>query len=633
MDVKLGYKRTKVGVIPEEWGVKQLGELGSVVRGGSPRPAGDPRYFNGNFVPWLTVASLTNSSEHELTVSETASCLTEAGSKHSRILSDGTLIIANSGATLGIAKLLGLACCANDGIAAIIDQQLGDKPFVCFYVNTQTKRLREVVATGNGQPNLNTKLIREIAIPFPPAAEQRAIAAALSDADALLGGLDRLIAKKRDLKQAAMQQLLNGQTRLPGFHGAWEVKRLGHAGLCLRGVSYQGESDLSTHDTDQTKRLLRSNNVQDAAVVTAEVQFVNAARVSTSQVLQKNDILICMANGSKSLVGKAGLFAVDDGYDYTFGAFMGCFRTDVASANPAFLYSLLLTGRCRDYINNLLAGSSINNLRPSSIESLQFPFPSVSEQTAIAAVLSDMDAELAAIEAQRDKTRALKQAMMQELLTGKTRLVTTPSHVVSVDFVDRKPAAQQPASKSHNWQINEAVVVAVLVKQFGSEQYPLGRKRCTKLAYLMHRHVEHVAQGYLKKAAGPYNPAVKYKGPEGIAQKNGYIRAHANAKFSGFVAAGKVAQAEGYFNQWYGRDVLAWLEQFRFQSNDELELLTTVDMAIEDLKGMSARVDVEAVKAVIRNHPEWEAKLERNIFSDADITRAVYRVGELFPNS
>jgi type I restriction enzyme S subunit len=130
-----------------------------------------------------------------------------------------------------------------------------------------------------------------------------------------------------------------------------------------------------------------------------------------------------MANGSRALVGKAGLFTVNDGCDYTFGAFMGCLRTNAAAAIPHFVFFLLQTCQYRNYINNLLAGSTINNLRPSSIESLEFGFPSLPEQTAIAAVLSDMDAEIAALEARRNKTRDLKQAMMQELLTGKTRLV------------------------------------------------------------------------------------------------------------------------------------------------------------------------------------------------------------------
>jgi type I restriction enzyme S subunit len=311
-------------------------------------------------------------------------------------------------------------CWPHDTTLWVKDFKGNDPRFVHIFLG-QFRLERFDAATSVPTLNRNNLVGIPIRLPQPP--EQRAIAGALSDVDALLGALDQLIAKKRDLKQAAMQQLLTGQTRLPGFHGEWAVKRLGDAGKCLRGVSYSGDSDLSTHDTPCTKRLLRSNNVQDAVVVTDEVQFVNSARVSSHQLLKKDDILICMANGSKALVGKAGLFSVNDGFAYTFDAFMGCFRTDSTASNPAFVFYLFQTGRYRNYINNLLAGSSINNLRPSSIESLEFSIPPLPEQTAIAEVLTDLDAELAALEQRRAKTRALKQGMMQELLTGRTRLV------------------------------------------------------------------------------------------------------------------------------------------------------------------------------------------------------------------
>ena len=139
--------------------------------------------------------------------------------------------------------------------------------------------------------------------------------------------------------------------------------------------------------------------------------------------MQVNDVLICMANGSKGLVGKAGIFKINDGYVYTFGAFMGCYRTQPQLADPAFVFFLFQTNQYRDCINNLLAGSSINNLKPSAVESLEFDVPQRPEQTAIAAVLSDMDAEIDMLHQRRDKTHAIKQGMMQELLTGKTRLV------------------------------------------------------------------------------------------------------------------------------------------------------------------------------------------------------------------
>ena len=208
---------------------------------------------------------------------------------------------------------------------------------------------------------------------------------------------------------------------------------------------------------------------------------------------------------------------------------------------------------------------------------------------------------------------------MQELLTGKTRLVG-PQLVAS----QNKPA------KPHNKAFNEAVVIAVLAQAFGSEQFPLGRMRYTKLSYLLHRHAEGQAEGYLKKAAGPYNPQTRYGGAEKIAVENGYVRKHKVGKYSGFVAAGEIAKARDYFEKWYGAQALQWLEQFRYKKNDELELLATVDMAAEDLRQSVQPVSVENVKAVIRAHPAWQAKLDRAIFADNNIAGALSECLGLF---
>ncbi len=411
MDVKPGYKQTEVGVIPEEWDAKHLGDLGSVVRGGSPRPAGDPRYFNGEFIPWLTVAALTNISEHQLTVSQTVGCLTEEGSKLSRTLPEGTLIIANSGATLGVAKLLGVTCCANDGIAAIINQRLGDKQFVCYHVNTQTKRLREVVATGNGQPNLNTGLIREILIPFPPPPEQRAIATALSDVDALLGGLDRLIAKKRDLKQAAMQQLLTGQTRLPGFHGEWELKRLGDAFTITAGKS---KSAHVIEDGDFWVCDMGSVSVEGRLIVSKRTNYRGDFLKRGDLIMPKDDI------GGGNIIGKVGYIGAND--TYILGDHVYCLRA--LKGDPRFLAYVINSHRVNSELRKKVIGSAQLGLGRKSVNEQEIQFPPHPEQSAIAEVLTDMDAELAALEQRREKTRALKQAMMQELLTGRTRLLS-----------------------------------------------------------------------------------------------------------------------------------------------------------------------------------------------------------------
>lgn len=407
MEVNPGYKQTEVGVIPEEWEVKRLGDLGNVVRGGSPRPAGDPRYFDGNFIPWLTVAALTNIPDHQLEVSETATCLTEEGSKHSRTLAAGTLIIANSGATLGVAKLLRITCCANDGIAAIINQRLGEKRFVSLYINTQTKKLREVVATGNGQPNLNTGLIREIPIPFPPPPEQLAIAEALSDVDGLLGGLDRLIDKKRDLKHAAMQQLLTGQTRLPGFHDEWEAKRFGELALPRRervdprrtGI-YQFCIELE-HIDSATGQLLGSSSTNESS--------------SLKSVFREGDILFGKLRAYLRkywLATKPGVCSTE----------IWVFAPNTRLVISPYLYQLVTVDRFID-VASTAYGTHMPRSDWNVVKNFEVRLPRVPEQAAIAEVLTDMDAELAALEERREKTRALKQGMMQELLTGKTRLI------------------------------------------------------------------------------------------------------------------------------------------------------------------------------------------------------------------
>jgi type I restriction enzyme S subunit len=403
MQLKQGYKQTEIGLIPEEWALDQIENLATIRTGG--RNTQD-RVEDGEYPFFVRSQTVERINTYSF---------------------DGEAVLT-AGDGVGTGKVFHYIVGRFDVHQRVyrisnFDERLNGYYFYLFFSTHFYNRIMQMTAKSSVD-SVRREMIARMLVPLPPTVEeQRAIAAALSDVDELLGGLDRLIAKKRDLKQAAMQQLLTGQTRLPGFKGEWKVKRLGIFGKCLRGVSYKGDSDLSTHDTPSTKRLLRSNNVQDASVVTDEVQFVNAARVASHQILQKEDILICMANGSKALVGKAGIFKTRDGHEYTFGAFMGCFRTNPAEANPAYVFYLFLTARYRDYINNFLAGSSINNLRPSSIESLEFSMPLHPEQAAIAEMLSDMDAELTALEQRREKTKALKQAMMQELLTGRIRLV------------------------------------------------------------------------------------------------------------------------------------------------------------------------------------------------------------------
>jgi type I restriction enzyme S subunit len=236
----------------------------------------------------------------------------------------------------------------------------------------------------------------------------------------LIESLERLLAKKRQIKQGAMQELLTGQRRLPGFSGEWGVVELRQLGRCIRGVAYNPSTDLSKGDTEQTVRLLRSNNVQANEIVRTGLQYVDHCRVRAEQYLQLGDVLLCMANGSRELVGKAGKYMPVDEHRYTFGAFMGCYRPDISAVDPGFVSFQFQTHVFRLHIDLLLAGSSINNLRPEGVLSFSVNIPKdSSEQRAIASVLNDCDSEISVLEARLAKARALNQGKAQALLTGR----------------------------------------------------------------------------------------------------------------------------------------------------------------------------------------------------------------------
>jgi type I restriction enzyme S subunit len=427
---KQGYKQTEVGLIPEDWETKSISEISNPVRGGSPRPAGSPKYFNGDFIPWLTVASLTNIPNSQIFVNETKSFLTEAGSHLSRKLEKGTLIIANSGATLGVAKLLGIRCCANDGVAALQDINKNIYPiYLVYYINTITKRLREDIATGNGQPNLNTELIGNIKIPLPPTlTEQKAIATALSDVDALISSLEQGITKKKAIKQGVMQELLTpphkGGKRLPGFSEEWNEIRLGDLihdfqnGYAFSAIGYE----------DFGIRIITMAQIG----LQGQFQFneskgnywdVSQLKPLKDFVLKKGDLIMSMTDVTpqKNLIGRMTI--IEEKGPFFLNQRVGHLRVNKEKANTVILKHLSNMRSWRTYSKGIASLGVQANIGTTDIKNGTFNLPQIEEQNAIAQILSDMDAEITQLETKKEKYQAIKQGMMQELLTGKTRLV------------------------------------------------------------------------------------------------------------------------------------------------------------------------------------------------------------------
>jgi type I restriction enzyme S subunit len=273
-------------------------------------------------------------------------------------------------------------------------------PFLSYIIRHEENQVLRLV-TGSTVYHLYGSDMKKFVLSLPPIPEQRAIATALSDVDALLGSLERLIAKKRDLKQAAMQQLLTGQTRLPGFHGEWELKRLGDVVEIVMGQSPSS----SNYNTKGAGLPLIQGNADINNRETIK-------RIFTTQITKRGksgDILMSV----RAPVGEISRAI----FDVCLGRGVCAIRFD-----NDFMYHCLI------YLEPTWAkhskGSTFDSVNSADVKALEVNLPTdTSEQTAIAAVLTDMDAELAALTQRLAKTRALKQGMMQELLTGRTRLV------------------------------------------------------------------------------------------------------------------------------------------------------------------------------------------------------------------
>lgn len=610
--VPVGYKQTEVGVIPEDWEVKPIKTVCKLINGRGFKPF----EWGKSGLPIIRIQNLNGSDEFNF----------YQGAYDKKLeIEAGQLLFAWSGSrgtSFGPHVWPGPRGLLNYHTWKVqIHESEIDKIFFFHALKQLTSFIEEKAHGAAALVHTQKWEMEGFEFPLPPTkAEQEAIAEALSDTDSLIESLEQLIAKKRHLKLGAMQELLPGKKRLPGFSEEWEVKRLGELGEFLKGSGVKKDESFSGN-----LPCIRYGEIytKHCDCIKTFHSWISPEVAATAKRLKQGDILFAGSGETKEEIGKCVAF-VDDFEAYAGG--------DIVILRPenscsTFLGYYLNTTPINQQKASRGQGDAVVHIGSAALSSIEIKTPPLPEQTTIAAILSDMDNEIAVLETKLAKTRQLKQGMMHNLLTGKIRLVSPTANITAVP---EQRDSVRTATSSHNWQINEAVIIAVLAKHFGSEQYPLARKRCTKLTYLLHRHVERKAEGYLKKAAGPYNPATRYKGPEGIAQKNGYVRTHHNGTYQGFVATANIGQAEDYFQEWYGQEALAWLEQFRLKKTDELELLTTVDMAMEDLHREGKAIQVGTVKQVIHGHPEWTAKLRRELFSDINIARAMQTCRNLF---
>ena len=389
MDLKTGYKQTEIGLIPMDWEVKTLGDVLKIKHG---RDQKQVQSTNGKY-PILGTGGLMGFTDKFLYNKE-------------------SVLIGRKG-TIDKPRYMNTPFWTVDTLFySEIFKENSAKYLYYNFLNIDWYSYNEA----SGVPSLNAKTIENISIPIPTLAEQTAIATALSDADGLITGLEKLIAKKRNIKQGAMQQLLQPKE-------GWEVKKIIELSENKKELFDDGDWVESEHIINEGVRLIQTGNIgvgkyleKGSKKYISENSFIELK----CKPLIKGDILICRLADP---AGRACIFPDINEQKVITSVDVTIFRPKIELVNRNFLLYTFSTSKWFQQIIEKVGGTTHKRISRSSLGNIRISLPALEEQTRIAKILFDMDAELSALEQKLEKYKKVKLGMMQELLTGKTRLV------------------------------------------------------------------------------------------------------------------------------------------------------------------------------------------------------------------
>lgn len=387
-----GYKQTDIGVIPADWDVKYLGALCGKITTGK-----------------LNANAMVEGGEYRF-----YTCAEEYYQINKYAFDTEALLISGNGANVGYIHYYKGKFNAYQRTYVLSDFS-ADVQYIKLFLDRNLKeRIRVEVNAGN-TPYITMGTLAEMRLAIPQTEkEQSAIATALSDADTLIAKLEALIEKKKNIKQGVMQELLTGKRRLPGFSGKWETKKLGEVAEFERGRDLP-KSDMNDEGAykcihygqlfTEYKELVSDIKSRTHSNVGRFYSKANDVLMPTSDVTPRGlATASCIKENGVILGGGILVVRFNAGYDG--------------------LYFSYFVSQNKTMILKLVKGSTVFHLYASDLANLEINFPEPNEQTAIATTLSDMDAEIEKLESELAKYQDIKQGMMQNLLTGKIRLIT-----------------------------------------------------------------------------------------------------------------------------------------------------------------------------------------------------------------
>ena len=389
-----GYKHSEVGIIPVDWEVKQIRDMTPFVTSGS---RGWAAFYSDRGAPFIRITNLSRDCIYlDLEDLRFVNLVRNESEATRTQLQDGDVLISIT-ADIGIIGYVSVnvpkPAYINQHIALVrFDPDQTDPKFVSYFLASENpQKLFRALTDSGAKAGMNLTTVQQIHLALPPTlAEQHAIAEVLGDADALIESLEQLIAKKRAVKQGVMQELLTGKMRLPGFSGEWEVKCIGDVLTIAHGKSQHAVTD--------------RNGIYPILATGGQIGTANRF----------------LYNKPSVLIGRKGTIDQPQYMDTPFWTVDTLFYSVIREPNNAkFLFYRFWLIDWKQHNE----ASGVPSLNARTIEQIELKIPQQAEQTAIAAILSDMDEEIAVLEAKLTKTRQVKQGMMHELLTGRIRLV------------------------------------------------------------------------------------------------------------------------------------------------------------------------------------------------------------------
>ena len=401
-------KQTEIGLIPDDWEVKTLGDVATIIGGGTPSTL-NSAYWNGD-IQWFTPAELSDSKKY---ISKSERTITERGLKESsaKLLPKGTVLLTTR-ASIGLTAILKNPACTNQGFQSLIANDICCNEFL-YYVIPLIKDEMLSRASGSTFAEISAKKLSTITLQLPPLPEQQRIAKSLSDVDSLIFTTEKLLQKKKNIKQGTMQNLLTGKKRLLGFSKStnykqselglipedWEVMSLGEISTIIMGQSPNSDC----YNTQKGMVLIQGN-----ADISNRKTICRFYTTHITKTARKGDVIFTV-RAPVGNVAKA-----------TFDCCLGRGVCAIQSISDFLYYYLIFI---EDSWSKTSTGSTFDSINSDTLASTLIIQPSSKEeQTAIANVLSSMDKEIETLNTKLEKYRNLKTAMMQQLLTGKIRL-------------------------------------------------------------------------------------------------------------------------------------------------------------------------------------------------------------------